>query len=622
MGSDPEDPDASAKRTVVNGEEGSARRADDDGAPTVPPTPPTETVDLGPGQAPHLIAGRYRVERKLSEGGIGVVYRAIDERMDGRPVVIKVLLESSTGSTWLRRKFEDERRALVRLNDPNIVVAFDAGTLPNGQAFLVMELIAGGPLRDRLRAGPLSFETTADVVSQIGRALTAAHGRGIHHRDLKPENVMVQDLGDGRPLVKIIDFGIATVKESEDASTHMTQVAGTLLYMAPEQLEGKPGAASDTYALAVMTYEMRTGAVPFKSGNAIDLHARQREGVKVVPSALRAGLTPAVDAAILRGLSFRAADRPASAQQFASDLSRALARAAPRALNPDDIVTQPPTPMETRPNTRPDVPPTPGPAPPPPKPKTYLPWIGGALLVAGGVYYRMQMQAPTPLVTAPSTATPVAGAAVQPSPTMQATPVPTVVAAVLTPAPEAAKSRTAVPTADTRAATAPPRPVEVKPTEPPKAETPVVAAATAAPTPSPTAEPAQIAGPSRVATPAVGGADETVASPADRNAILDLVQKSYPAAMATRKATSVRNVFPFFPADAASALASHKKLSVRFPSCSEPAMQGMATATLSCKRVYEGTMTDGHVETYNDTAIFFLTKDEKGLWKIGALSIK
>jgi predicted Ser/Thr protein kinase len=274
-----------------------------------------------------LIAGRYRIESELARGGIGVVYRARDERMGDRVIVIKVLLAKSTDSAWLQKKFEDERKALVRLNHPNIVAALDCGVLPNGQSFLVMEFVTGRSLRAWMNDGLLPIDQVAEIVAQMGRALTAAHERGIHHRDLKPENVMLQELGEDQLMVKIIDFGIATVKETDDASTHMTQIAGTPLFMAPEQLAGKPTAASDTYALAAITYEMLTGQAPFKPDSIYELIPLQREGVKHRPNELRTSRPPvpaAAEDAVLKSLSFSAADRHPSARAFAGDFVRGV----------------------------------------------------------------------------------------------------------------------------------------------------------------------------------------------------------------------------------------------------------------------------------------------------------
>ena len=207
----------------------------------------SEPATSGPGLR---LKGRYVIQKELGRGGIGVVYLAHDEQLHSRPVVIKVLLDQTAGTEWFQKHFLGEIEALVRIDHPGVVGALDAGEMPDGKPFLVMQYVPGGNLRSMMKAGLLELPAVADVVRQVGSALSAAHDAGVHHRDLKPENIMVKDQGHGERQVKIIDFGIATVRDPAEAGTQMTQVAGSVLYMAPEQLVGRPGAASDIYALA------------------------------------------------------------------------------------------------------------------------------------------------------------------------------------------------------------------------------------------------------------------------------------------------------------------------------------------------------------------------------------
>jgi hypothetical protein len=272
-----------------------------------------------------LLKERYRIDKELGRGGIGAVYLARDEQLDGRPVVVKVLLETSSGSAWLQKKFRDEMKALVRLDHPGIVGALDVGTTAEGRPFLVMQHVAGRTLREALvEKSPLPPEDAADVVRQAGAALTAAHERGVYHRDLKPENIMLQDLGHGERQVKLIDFGIATVKESAQAQTALTEVAGTVLYMAPEQLAGKPGAASDTYALGVIAFELLTGQQPFRPASPYELLSLQRQGPRLRPSEINRTLPRAGDAVLLKALAFDPAKRHASARGLGEELAVAL----------------------------------------------------------------------------------------------------------------------------------------------------------------------------------------------------------------------------------------------------------------------------------------------------------
>ena len=182
------------------------------------------------------IKDRYRIERELGRGGFGIVYLARDEQLHSRLVVIKVLLEKqSADSAWFTKKFRQEREALSRIDHPGIVGVLDAGEMPDRKPFLVMQYVDGLTLRDVMKSQQVSLSRIAQIVRGIGQALTAAHDRGVYHRDLKPENVMLQNLGGGEELVKIIDFGIATVMESQAAAgSEATRVAGSGSYMAPE----------------------------------------------------------------------------------------------------------------------------------------------------------------------------------------------------------------------------------------------------------------------------------------------------------------------------------------------------------------------------------------------------
>lgn len=279
--------------------------------------------------APGLrLKNRYRVEKELGRGGIGVVYLAHDEELHDRLVVIKVLLDRSADSEWFQKKFKQELQALVRIDHPGVVGALDAGEMPDGKPFFVMQFVQGVNLRSLMKEGRLSLADIASIVRQVGAALSAAHEKGVHHRDLKPDNIMLQDLGHGERLAKIIDFGIATVQDPGEEGPQYTQVAGTVLYMAPEQLLGKPEAASDIYALGVIAYEMLTGQPPFRPASPYELPALQQQGVKVMPSQRRSDLSPEVDAIVLRALALDPRKRPLSARAFADDLAHALTGAS------------------------------------------------------------------------------------------------------------------------------------------------------------------------------------------------------------------------------------------------------------------------------------------------------
>ncbi|MFN0112666.1 MAG: protein kinase domain-containing protein [Blastocatellia bacterium] len=274
-----------------------------------------------------LLKNRYLVEGELGRGGIGVVYLARDTQLMNRRVVVKVLLEDSTNAMhnpWFKKKFEQEIEALVRLDHPGIVGVLDAGTMPDGKEFFVMQYVEGNSLR-KLVSGQMAFAQVARIVRQIGQALNSAHDKGIVHRDLKPENIMVQVVSDNEEMVKLIDFGIASVKDSKVATNaEKTKVAGALPYMAPEQLRGQPEASSDIWALGAMAYEMLTGRLPFYAETLVQLYEMQKRGLQASPRSLRADISPAVESILFKSMAFDPAERYQRAKDLGEDLARAL----------------------------------------------------------------------------------------------------------------------------------------------------------------------------------------------------------------------------------------------------------------------------------------------------------
>lgn len=298
-----------------------------------------------------LLKDRYLIEGELGRGGIGVVYLARDTQLMNRRVVVKVLLEDSTNALhnpWFKKKFEQEIEALVRLDHPGIVGVLDAGTMPDGKEFFVMQYVEGGPLR-KLVQGQMDFAQVARIVRQIGQALSAAHDKGIVHRDLKPENIMVQQVGENEEMIKLIDFGIASVKDSQVATNaEKTKVAGALPYMAPEQLRGQPDASSDIWALGAMAYEMLTGRLPFYAETLVQLYELQKRGLQASPRSLRPDISPAVENILFKSMAFDPAER----QQRAKDLGEELARTLigeDKAATGAQVTAQTATPTDTTP---------------------------------------------------------------------------------------------------------------------------------------------------------------------------------------------------------------------------------------------------------------------------------
>ena len=261
--------------------------------------------------------------------------------------MIKILLDRSLQNSWVVQKFQQEKEALARVDHPGVVGILDTGELADGKPYLVMQYIDGVTLRSQIKPEGMSLDRSAEIIKQIGRALGAAHDRGIFHRDLKPENIMLQNFGAGEEQVKIIDFGIAKLKDSIVAPSTMTgATAGTVAYMAPEQLGGRPvSAATDIFAMGVIAYEMATGRKPFNPETGFELLEMQRAGVRVHPLDLRPALSAEANLIITRALSFASEQRFQTAREFGDALARAL-------TNQTSTSTQRETPVAPIPATR------------------------------------------------------------------------------------------------------------------------------------------------------------------------------------------------------------------------------------------------------------------------------
>ena len=335
-----------------------------------------------------LLNDRYEVQGELGQGGIGIVYLARDRRVKDRLVVIKTLLETSNRSTraaWIRRHFEDEIAALARIDHPGVVSVTDTGVLPDGNPFFVMQYVKGVSLRTVLNAPKrLSLTQCGTLVRQISQALQAAHDQQVIHRDLKPENVMIHTDDHQDERVVLIDFGIASVGDTElhgSPYTEKTEVAGSLPYMAPEQLNGKPTYASDTWALGVIAYEALTGQRPFSAQMPVELFQQQQFGSFTLPQQLRADL-PTDAAKLLRAaLSFDPLLRPIRVRDFGEAFDTAL-----RTQPTNDFSALPTAvlPVEAERNKIVPMPPDPAPSPDPvPRPLNLPKWLlGTALLFA------------------------------------------------------------------------------------------------------------------------------------------------------------------------------------------------------------------------------------------------
>jgi len=284
------------------------------------------TLPQQPGLIGQTVDQRYVIESAIGQGGVGAVYLARDRKLHDKRVVLKILLDRSLQNEWVVQKFQQEKEALARVDHPGVVGVLDTGELPDGKAYLVMQFIDGVTLRSQVRPEGMPLARAAEIIKQIGRALSAAHERGIFHRDLKPENIMLQSFGRGEEQVKIIDFGIAKLKDSLVAPSTVTgATAGTVAYMAPEQLTGKSiSAATDIFALGAIAYEIVTGRKPFNPETGFELLEMQRSGVRVQPRDLRPAISTEANEVILRALNFAPADRFQTARDFGEVLAQSL----------------------------------------------------------------------------------------------------------------------------------------------------------------------------------------------------------------------------------------------------------------------------------------------------------
>lgn len=222
------------------------------------------------------VGGRFTVVAKIGEGGMGAVYRARQKNMD-RDVAIKVLLDDMSQNATVLRRFSLEALAVSKLKHPNTIQIFDFGETETGQLYIAMEFLDGEALADALkRHGALAARRALSITIQVAKSLREAHSKGIVHRDLKPDNIFLTRVGDERDFVKVLDFGVAKLREGDERQGTLTKagaVFGTPRYMSPEQgmSAGSVDARSDLYAIGVILYEMLTGRAPFDADTALGI---------------------------------------------------------------------------------------------------------------------------------------------------------------------------------------------------------------------------------------------------------------------------------------------------------------------------------------------------------------
>lgn len=232
-----------------------------DGQPTMELAEDVERTDPLIGR---VLDGRYRIERSVGEGGMGIVYLATHVTLNKR-MAVKVLRGEMARDQDVVQRFVQEAQASSAIGHPNIIDISDFGRLPDNAVFFVMEYLEGEPLTDRIsRSKGLQVREALPILEQIASALSSAHSAGIVHRDMKPDNIFLIQRGQTRDFVKVLDFGIAKVGGAASKLTKTGTVFGTPHYMSPEQAAGQMvDQRTDIYALGVIMYEMVTGKVPF-----------------------------------------------------------------------------------------------------------------------------------------------------------------------------------------------------------------------------------------------------------------------------------------------------------------------------------------------------------------------
>jgi predicted Ser/Thr protein kinase len=277
---------------------------------------------------PQLIAGRFRIEREIGTGGMGTVYLATHLDLE-RPVAVKIIRPEFAADADVSDRFLREARTMAKLRHPNAAMIFDAGNLPDGRYFIVMEFVEGETLSQALaRQGRFSFTHAIEIATQICDVLEEAHRLGIVHRDLKPSNILL-----GKRGVFVLDFGVAKVLASsaESTATHAStgsgQLIGTPRYMSPEQCLGqRVGARSDLYSLGVLLYEMLAGRPPFVDPLQSALLVKQATAPAPPLPRLRQDIPRSLALAVHSLLAKRPDDRPRTAAMAKMLLERSLVR--------------------------------------------------------------------------------------------------------------------------------------------------------------------------------------------------------------------------------------------------------------------------------------------------------
>lgn len=293
-----------------------------------------------------VLGGRYALEAVIARGGMSTVYRARHTIVE-RLVAIKLVETAQAEDTTMRERFRREAKHTASLSHPNIIEVYDFGTTDDGASYIVMEYLEGSPLSEIIAKGPMPIETVLSTSIQIARGLARAHDLHVTHRDLKPANVVVVR---GRPLVKLLDFGIAQSLRDQRL-TAQGEAYGTPHYMAPERILSNDARPSvDLYSLGVMLFQMVTGRLPFLASDTHEYMRKQLQEAPPSPSMFVRGIPAALEQLILRLMAKKPDERPVDAHQVAGELAAisptaresaaSLVSAARRSSAPPVVIAQ------------------------------------------------------------------------------------------------------------------------------------------------------------------------------------------------------------------------------------------------------------------------------------------
>jgi serine/threonine protein kinase len=285
-----------------------------------------EAVGAGAVFTPGALIGGYRIDSRLGQGGMAVVYRAHDDRL-GRLVALKVLAEEFAEDPEFRQRFMRESRAAAAVDDPHIIPVFNAGE-SGDLLYIAMRYVRGGDVAELLRQeGELPPVRAAEIVAQVASALDAAHRHGLVHRDVKPSNMLLDTAaGEGRPdHVYLADFGLSKHALTSTRITASGQFLGTLDYVAPEQIEGlQVDGRTDQYALACAAFELLAGEPPFHRDHTVAIIHAQLNQPPPPLSARRSALPTALDPILQRAMAKSPVERYRSCGAFAAALAAAV----------------------------------------------------------------------------------------------------------------------------------------------------------------------------------------------------------------------------------------------------------------------------------------------------------